>query len=319
MRHLHVSIGIIIGAALLVGLLGQPLQPTAAAPAHSINTAANTLNLAGGGYINVPNAPALNPSDGLTVEAWVRRLDTSGACQTIVGKDYRTGFWLGICNNRLRFYSNGIGSLFDGSRAFVAGEWTHVAASFDGTTRRLYINGNLDAQSVRVSPLPVNTRPLRIGADVSDGFSEYRFTGNLADVRLWGVVRSSTEIRRDMVRLFEARRPVLDDELIAAWHLEGTPADIFGNHNGTPVGTLSFNGPAAPPTVHDPIRAPRLGSPPAVDGHCRPGEYGSGALRKQGAQWVLARHPDGAVAARANASVSSSTNGPGRSEEKSST
>lgn len=275
-------VNLVAGMALVAGALAQPIRPTAAAPPRSADTAANTLYLAGLGYLNVPNAPALNPSGGLTVEAWVRRIDTSTACQTIVGKGYQTGFWLGICNNRLRFYSNGFGSLFDGNRTFVAGEWTHVAATFDGTTRRLYINGNLDAESTRVSPLPVNAQPLRIGADVGDIASEYRFTGHLADVRLWGVARSRDEIRRDMVRLFDA--PATG--LIAAWHLEGTPADVFGNHNAIGVGTFFFNGPAAPPTVHNPIKVPRLGSVPAMDGFCSTGEYGGGALRLRLPMWL---------------------------------
>ncbi|BCX05517.1 MAG: hypothetical protein KatS3mg053_3455 [Candidatus Roseilinea sp.] len=276
------SVHLIIGIALIVSALAQLPRPVAAAPARSVDTAANTLYLSGLGYLNVPNAPALNPSGGLTVEAWVRRIDTSTACQTIVGKGYQTGFWLGICNNKLRFYSNGSGSSFDGNQTFVSGEWTHVAATFDGTTRRLYINGNLDVESVRVSPLPVNAQPLRIGADVGDILSEYRFTGHLADVRLWGVARSRDDIRRDMVRLFDAPVP----GLIAAWHLEGTPADIFGDHNATGVGAYFFNGPAAPPTVHNPIKVPRLPTTPTMDGICSDGEYGGGALRLRLPMWL---------------------------------
>lgn len=288
MQHIHTSshcIGAMVGAALIITSLAQTPAPVAAAPARdadATDTAANTLYLSGSGYLNVPNTPALNPSGGLTVEAWVRRIDTSTACQTIVGKGYQTGFWLGICNNKLRFYSNGGLSSFDGATAFISGEWTHVAATFDGTTRRLYVNGNLDTESTRVSPLPVNAQPLRIGADVGDTFSEYRFTGHLADVRLWDIARGRDEIRRDMVRLFDAPTP----GLIAAWHLEGTPADVFGNHNATGVGAFFFNGPAAPPRVHNPIKVPRLPVIPTVDGICSTGEYGGGALRLRLPMWL---------------------------------
>ncbi len=274
----------VIVAVIVTSLAGM-VMPDMAIPTYDTvvaATTANTLSLSGSGYLNVSNAPALNPSGGLTVEAWVRRIDTSIACQTIVGKGYQTGFWLGICNNRLRFYSNGLGSSFDGNYTFQAGEWTHVAATFDGTTRRLYVNGNLDVESVRASPLPVNAQPLRIGADVGDLFSDYRFTGHLADVRLWGMARTRDQIRRDMVRLFEAS----ETGLIAAWHLEGTPADAFGNHNATGVGAFFFNGPAAPPAVHNPIRVPRLAGTPTIDGVCGAGEYGSGALRLRLPIWL---------------------------------
>jgi hypothetical protein len=272
----------LVWMALTASALAQTPQPAAAAPTRTADTAASTLYLSGSGYLNVPNAAALNPSGGLTVEAWVRRIDTGTACQAIAGKGYQTGLWLGICGNKLRFYSNGALSSFDGATAFASGEWTHVAATFDGTTRRLYVNGNLDAESVRVGPLPVNAQPLRIGADVSDGVSEYRLSGHLADVRLWGVARSRDDIRRDMVRLFDAPTP----GLIAAWHLEGTPADAFGAHNATGVGAFFFNGPAAPPTVHAPIKVPRLPAAPTINGECNSGEYGGGALRLRLPMWL---------------------------------
>ena len=281
MRRALARIGLILGIALIV-LSSVPPSRSTMAESASPTAVTNTLYLSGSGYLQVPNAPALNPSGGLTVEAWVRRIDTSTSCQTIVGKGYQTGFWLGICGNKLRFYSNGSLSWFDGATAFVSGEWTHVAATFDGTTRRLYVNGNLDAESVRVSPLPVNAQPLRIGADVGDIFSTYPFVGHLADVRLWGVARGRDEIRRDMVRLFEAP----ETGLIAAWHLEGTPADVFGNHNATGVGAFFFNGPAAPPTTYNPIKVPRLPASPTVDGGCGAGEYGSGALRLRLPMWL---------------------------------
>jgi len=183
---------------------------------------------------------------------------------------------------RLRFYSNGSDSLLDGATTMVAGQWTHVAATFDGTTRRLYVNGVLDVESVRSSPLPGNTEPLRIGADVGNLISTYPWVGQIADVRLWSVARTRAEIRRDLVRLFEARPP----GLIAAWHLEGSPAEVFGRHPGVGVGTVAWNGPAAPPVVFDPIRVPRLALAPVVTGACEPGEYGSGALRLQLPIWL---------------------------------
>jgi hypothetical protein len=280
MRRTLTRIGLILGIALIIiSFVQSPRQ--AEAELVSPAAVANTLSLSGSGYLQVPNAPALNPSGGLTVEAWVRPLSTSG-CQTIVGKGYQTGFWLGICEGKLRFYSNGSGSSFDGRTTLSTGEWTHVAATFDGRIRRLYVNGNLDATSERISPLPVNTQPLRIGADVGDIFSTYPFNGNLADVRLWGVARTQNQIRDTMVRLFEAP----ETGLIAAWHLEGTPVDIFGNHNATGVGTYSFNGPAAPPTTYNPIRVPRLPSAPIVNGWCGSGEYGSGALRLRLPMWL---------------------------------
>lgn len=229
-------------------------------------TAAATLSLDGSGdYLNVANHPALNPSGAITIEAWVRRANTS-RCETVVGKNYVGGYWLGFCTSTIRFYTNGSGTAQDGTFTIPAGIWTHIAVTYDGTTRRYYINGMLDYESTSPGSLPVNSDPLGIGAD-SNG--SYPFQGNLAEVRLWSVARSQADIRRNMVQLYDTADPAL----IAVWHLEGNAEEAFGNHPATPMGDAAFTGLAAPPIGHEPILIPRLSSPATVDGNCAPGEY----------------------------------------------
>ena len=230
-----------------------------------------SLNLDGSGdYISVPNAPELNPSGGITIEAWVRRTNATG-CETIVGKNFVEGMWLGFCTStapagRIRFYTNGAATSQDGVHGVPAGSWIHIAVTFDGAIRKYYIDGMLDFESLSPSPLPVNAADLAIGADF-DG--DFEFSGSLAEVRIWSTARSQADIRRDMVRRIEEPRP----DLIAVWHLENSADEAFGMHPGTLMGDADFKGPIAPPIDHDPVLIPRLGAAPTVNGFCSPGEY----------------------------------------------
>lgn len=245
-----VSILIAIGSLAFLLSISQPVQATTS----------STLALDGAGYLRVPNAPVLNPTRGITIEAWVRRANTE-RCETVVGKNVNNGYWLGFCSGAIRFFTNGISSWRDGNRIISAGVWTHIAVTFDGTTRRYYVDGMLDFEALTPGLLAVNAAPLTIGADADD---TYPFSGNIADVRLWRTARTQQEIRRNMVRLLDREDP----NLVAAWHLEGSPTDIFGRHNAVPGGILTFTGLAAPPVSHDPILIPHLAAIPTVNGNC---------------------------------------------------
>jgi hypothetical protein len=237
------------------------------APRADATTAA-TLALDGGGsYLSVPNAPDLNPTGGITIEAWIRPTSFTGF-PTIVGKSYLDSYWLGLSTTgRLRYYTHGTGSSRDGVRPIPLGQWTHVAVSFDGTTRRYYVDGALDLELATPAALPINTLPLGIGADSNGSFD---FEGNLAEVRIWAIARTQDEIRADLVRQLDRDEP----GLVAVWNLDGSAAELLGRFEATPHGTASFAGQQAPPEPFFPLRIPRLGSGSNPNGLCGAGEYG---------------------------------------------
>ncbi len=286
-------------AVLLSSLIASPVTVPAidAAPAPTAQildpatpltpqTTAHTLNLSGGGYLQIDHAPELNPPGGFTVEAWVWRRDAT-RCETVFSKNMISGLWVGMCSKTLRVYTHGAGTARDGTIPIPAGVWTHIAAAFDGVTRRYYVNGLLDLEAATPGPLPNNADPAAIGAD-SNGVLP--FSGNLAEVRYWRVARSQTEIRRDMVRQMDGIQP----DLIGLWRLDGGSAEAYGAFATTEIGPVTFDGPAALPVDHDPIRVHR--SDLLLDGNCAAGEYGlptlpiwyvtTGGARRLG--WVYA-------------------------------
>ncbi|WP_194977209.1 LamG domain-containing protein, partial [Aquiflexum lacus] len=71
------------------------------------------------------------------------------------------------------------------------GEWIHVAATFDGTTSRIFVNGTEDVSSI-YAPFNIGTSSgdLVIGA-VS---TIQRFNGAIDDLRLYGRALEVSEI-----------------------------------------------------------------------------------------------------------------------------
>lgn len=133
---------------------------------------------------------AFDSTDAMTLEAWVYRED-SGRCETIISHDYTKSWWLGFCD-RLRFYRNG--SRADSDLDVPAGQWTHVAASYDGKTVRFFINGTPAGEKPLQSLGPKVSAPVIVGADPNG----YAFQGSLDEIRLWSSARSAAEIQAGM-------------------------------------------------------------------------------------------------------------------------
>ena len=82
-----------------------------------------------------------------------------------------------------------------GSAAVALNAWTHLAATYDGTTLRLYVNGNLVGSRAVANPLLTSTGVLRFGGNSVWG--EF-FAGRIDEVRLYNRALAAAEIQADM-------------------------------------------------------------------------------------------------------------------------
>lgn len=85
------------------------------------------------------------------------------------------------------------GFLQSSSNTFASG-WHHVAATYDGATMKLYIDGSLDSSTTKTVAVPSSTRELLIGAGYGGreyGKPQARFEGMLDELRISTVARSS--------------------------------------------------------------------------------------------------------------------------------
>jgi choice-of-anchor A domain-containing protein len=127
-------------------------------------------------YVEIPGSSSLAAAQ-FTVEAWVRpdgpgpNNDTGGSTviQNVPLNDdctVRTGLWWTALGGRFLTISgnwcNGSGNLYSCS-SFPPGQFYHVAVTYDGTTSRLYVNGELEGERTLPLPAYVNV-PWSMGA-----------------------------------------------------------------------------------------------------------------------------------------------------------
>ena len=112
-------------AAMVACLLPGPRAAQAAAPPFR-STLYNGFTAPPS---NFGSSSTHDPTVAMTIEAWVFRQDES-RCETVVGRNYSSSYWLGFCNNRLRFYRSG-GAFADADVNVAANAWSHIAAVYD--------------------------------------------------------------------------------------------------------------------------------------------------------------------------------------------
>jgi hypothetical protein len=226
-RSRRLAVPVVLAAALAAAAL----LPAPAAQAQPFG-AWSIFERTPAGHVRVPHHPALNPGAQITIEGWVN-LDPPTSvtdCRSLIGKNWEQSWWVGACNGQLRSYLRGLSSPRTAGRIADQG-WTHFAVTFDGTTRRHYVNGELADSWVEPGPLTGSISELRIGSDV-----EWEFTpdGTMNEIRLWSVARTVQQIRAAINVPITTPQP----GLVAVWSSAGT-VDAVGIHDGVIVGNVT--------------------------------------------------------------------------------
>jgi alpha-mannosidase len=153
-------------------------------------------------HVTVPDSPRLDLGGTGTVEAWIR-LSSLGRWHGVVSKgapnsDPQHNYALEVDNaNRfLCIIGNGSVSMTARSTATAsAGQFYHLACTWDGAALSLYVNGALTASVAQVITPAANTQPMYIG-QFGAGFD--RLHGTVDEVRIYSRARTQAEIQADM-------------------------------------------------------------------------------------------------------------------------
>jgi glucose/arabinose dehydrogenase len=154
------------------------------------------------GMVTVPDTADLQLSGALTIEAWVRPSTVTGR-RTIAFKDRTNGFsyalYAGSNNTHPQGYAfiTGAERAVTGPGALPVNSWTHLAFSYDGSTLRLFRNGEQVGAHAASGAVPAGTGPLRIGANPL--WTE-AFAGRIDDLRIYNRALSAAEITADRNR-----------------------------------------------------------------------------------------------------------------------
>jgi cysteine-rich repeat protein len=164
---------------------------------------AQGVTLGTDGFIDIPNAPSLQLQQ-ITLDAWVRpdgpgpNDDGAGSCiitKNIDANDVSVQLnWTTQSGGRFLF---GFGSVITSTHAFPAGDFYHVAGTYDGTTFRLYVNGALEGSLSQAQTITYTSVPWVIGANNPSGRGigfPRTFNGVIDEVEIIGRALSGSEV-----------------------------------------------------------------------------------------------------------------------------
>lgn len=183
-------------------LLGSALIFLLAGAAHGQVSEAGLQFDGTTGSVNCGSASQLQfgGTAPFTLEAWIRPGGWLGGDthRTIISK-YNAGSigaWQFVVrnNNSLGFLRETSPWWLNGNSSVPTNQWRHVAATYDGSTMRIYINGNLDVSESRGFS-STTTSPVLIGAALSSGEPHNRFHGVMDELRVWNIAKSASELQ----------------------------------------------------------------------------------------------------------------------------
>ncbi|MCA9208134.1 MAG: LamG domain-containing protein, partial [Planctomycetales bacterium] len=148
-------------------------------------------------YIAVPDSNSLDITDALTIAGWVHA-DSWGAGFNVdviarKGSDGPNSYQLAVADKKVTLLlDDSDGGGIQGKTRLSKDAWYHVAATWDGSEVRIYVNGSLDMDAAASwsGTLSTDSRDLYIGGQPGGDF----FDGILDDIRIYNRALSSSEV-----------------------------------------------------------------------------------------------------------------------------
>jgi len=229
-------------------------------------------------YVTFGAAPGLGAST-LTLEVWFKRAGAGTATSTgtggvtaeplltkgraeAEGSNVDMNYFLGIDGSRRVLVADfedsatGANHPVSGTTVICDDLWYHAAATYDGTTWRLYLNGGLEAQSTigAFTPRDDSIQHAAVASALnSTGVPAGFFNGTIDEARIWDVARSGSQIAANMGLEVSSAAG-----LVGHWGFnEGFGTSAEDTSGGALAGTLT-GGPvwvAGTPFAHTPLPA----------------------------------------------------------------
>ena len=167
----------------------------------------NALELDGRrGHVSVPASPSLDLTGPFSISAWIKP-KAGGRNRGIVekwvpdprdGRDLTTGFFLRLNQvGNVQFIIPAAGDPDPEVRTpdtLAPDAWNAVAAVFDGTSMKVYLNGRLSRSTTSNVAPRSSGAPLKIG--MAGGEGPHFFAGELDDVRIYNRALTADEVTR---------------------------------------------------------------------------------------------------------------------------
>ena len=200
------------------------------------------LSFNGASIVSVADAPSLDVTTGMTMEAWAFPTVTGGGeYPTLLMKQNSSGAlpthvytlhgraWVSDTGPRLPGLrlNTGTSSVVSGGSLLAANTWTHVAVTWDGAVTRVYLNGAQVASGAAIGSLVNSSGQVSIGGNRF--LSAEYFKGILDEIRIYNRALSVSEIQQDMTTP------------IGGSTADPTPPSIPSGLTATPVSGTQIN------------------------------------------------------------------------------
>src|SRR5262245_32466796 len=153
------------------------------------------LEFYGSATVTIPDSASLDLRLAMTLEAWVYPTTTEPAWKDIVFKSVDMYYLEGSSPNAAPATGGTFASgPLHGPGALPVNTWSHLAATYDGATLRLYVDGVEVARRAQTGKIKSSSRELTIGGDAH--FGQY-WTGRIDEVRIYDRALSASEIQGD--------------------------------------------------------------------------------------------------------------------------
>jgi|GEM_PF-3545940 len=150
---------------------------------------------ANGASITVQDANSLDLTTGMTILCWLKYTTASSDYLSVLDKGSQNCYFLRRDNTpegeKITAFINVGGSVeprVNSGYVPVLNEWFHVGVTFDGSTLKIYINGELKGSSTRSGSIIPNASPLTIGGS---------WPGLIDEVKIYNRAFTADEIKAD--------------------------------------------------------------------------------------------------------------------------
>ena len=196
-------------------------------------------------YVTINDSNSLNLTNSMTLEAWVDPKSATGYEDVLIKETPSSGLNYALygSNSNSDPAANIVLSSGNQSAANPSGlplnTWSFLAATYNGSSLALYVNGNLVKTTSVSGGITTSTGALQIGGD--SGVGQY-FKGLIDEVRIYNQALSQTQIQTDMNTPVANTPPVVTGE---------TPAPGASNVPvSSPIITATFTVPPPAGSVH---------------------------------------------------------------------
>ena len=180
-----------------------------------------------GGWVEVPDSPSLDITDEITLMCWVYPTEFTDEWFRIIvktwagdtapwmaygfyefgGNNGKTGFIISVDNGTEKRVGDATTS------ELPLNEWTHLAATYDGSKMKLYYDGEVEVEGDATGKIDTNDVSVSIGRN-SEGDREH-YIGRVDEVAIWSIALDEDEIQQAMGGVVADVEPV--DKLPTRW------------------------------------------------------------------------------------------------------